>query len=83
MSDRTRLHDLADAGQSPWMDNLRRGWLTSGELASWIDRGIRCDVEGDEPLERRTLGRDRHLEPLTPRGVRTGAGRPDVLHGQG
>src|SRR5262245_26708943 len=23
------------------MDNLRRGWLTSGELAAWVDRGIR------------------------------------------
>jgi transaldolase len=23
------------------MDNLRRGWLTSGELAAWVERGIR------------------------------------------
>ena len=37
----TRLHELHAAGQSPWLDNLRRGWLTSGELAAWIDRGIR------------------------------------------
>src|SRR6185436_6411668 len=28
-------------GQSPWLDNLRRGWLTDGELAAWVDRGIR------------------------------------------
>ena len=41
MSDRTRLHELHDLGQSPWMDNLRRGWLTSGELARWVERGIR------------------------------------------
>ncbi len=41
MTDRTRLHDLHDLGQSPWLDNLRRGWLTSGELQAWIDRGIR------------------------------------------
>jgi len=41
MTDRTRLHDLHDLGQSPWMDNLRRGWLTSGELARWVERGIR------------------------------------------
>ncbi len=41
MTDRTRLHDLHSAGQSPWMDNLRRGWLTSGELARWVERGIR------------------------------------------
>lgn len=37
----TRLHDLHALGQSPWLDNLRRGWLTGGELAEWIDRGIR------------------------------------------
>lgn len=36
-----RLHALHDSGQSPWLDNLRRGWLTSGELADWVARGIR------------------------------------------
>jgi len=38
----SRLHDLYRAqGQSPWLDNLQRGWLTSGELARWIERGVR------------------------------------------
>jgi len=38
----TRLHDLyAEQGQSPWLDNLRRGWIASGELQRWIDRGVR------------------------------------------
>ncbi len=41
MSERTRLHELADLGQSPWLDNLRREWLTGGELARWVERGIR------------------------------------------
>jgi len=37
-----RLHDLhSQQGQSPWLDNLRRGWMTSGELQDWIDRGVR------------------------------------------
>ncbi|MDH3682294.1 MAG: transaldolase, partial [Acidimicrobiia bacterium] len=37
-----RLHDLYDShGQSPWLDNLRRGWITSGELQGWVDRGVR------------------------------------------
>jgi len=39
--DPSRLHALHQQGQSPWMDNLRRGWLTSGELAAWVERGIR------------------------------------------
>lgn len=37
-----RLHDLYDnEGQSPWLDNLKRSWLDSGEIQSWIDRGVR------------------------------------------
>ena len=36
-----RLARLLELGQSPWLDNLRRGWLTSGELQRWVDRGIR------------------------------------------
>ncbi len=36
-----RLAALQTQGQSPWLDNLRRGWLTGGELAGWVERGIR------------------------------------------
>jgi hypothetical protein len=28
----TRLHQLAAAGTSPWLDNIRRSWLNSGEF---------------------------------------------------
>lgn len=36
------LHRLyADHGQSPWLDNLRRDWIESGELQDWIDKGCR------------------------------------------
>ncbi len=38
----TRLHDLFDQQQqSPWLDNLRRDWITSGELANWVGQGVR------------------------------------------
>ena len=38
----TRLHDLYTQGaQSPWLDNLRRDWIDNGELAGWIDKGVR------------------------------------------
>jgi len=38
----TKLQDLyATHGQSPWLDNLKRGWLTSGELRRWVERGVR------------------------------------------
>ena len=37
-----KLNDLhSEFGQSPWMDNLKRGWITSGELQKWVDRGVR------------------------------------------
>ena len=38
----TKLNDLFDQqGQSPWIDNLRRGYITSGELADLVAKGIR------------------------------------------
>ena len=38
----TRLQRLfAEQGQSPWLDNLKRGYLVSGELARMVERGIR------------------------------------------
>jgi transaldolase len=37
-----RLNDLFDVhGQSPWLDNLKRGWITSGDLETWVSRGVR------------------------------------------
>ena len=38
----TRLERLFhEQGQSPWLDNLKRGYITSGELTRFIDEGIR------------------------------------------
>jgi transaldolase len=38
----TRLHDLYDKqGQSPWLDNLRRDFLTNGTLEKLLENGIR------------------------------------------
>jgi transaldolase len=36
----TRLHDLAAAGTSPWLDNIRRSWLESGTFREWVDDGV-------------------------------------------
>ena len=32
---------FSEEGQSPWLDNLRRSWLSTGELKQWIDDGVR------------------------------------------
>ena len=37
-----RLYDLYhEFGQSPWLDNLKRGYITSGQLQQLVERGIR------------------------------------------
>ena len=38
----SKLHELFERqGQSPWLDNLKRDWLRSGEIQQWIDAGVR------------------------------------------
>jgi transaldolase len=38
----SKLTDLyAQQGQSPWLDNMRRSWITGGELERWVERGVR------------------------------------------
>ena len=35
-----RLKQLAAAGTSPWLDNIRRSWLESGEFKGMVNEGI-------------------------------------------
>jgi len=37
----SKLSQLADLGQSIWLDYIRRSLIDSGELQSWIDQGLR------------------------------------------
>lgn len=38
----SRLIDLyGTQNQSPWLDNVRRDWIESGEMQRWVDRGVR------------------------------------------
>ncbi len=38
---KNQLQELLDAGQSVWLDNLRRSMFASGELKRMIERGLR------------------------------------------
>ena len=38
---KTKMQALLDAGQSVWLDYLRRGMTRSGELSALIDKGLR------------------------------------------
>ena len=62
----TRLHDLyAQEGQSPWLDNLRRGWITSGELGRWVDRGVRGLTSNPSIFQKAIAGSDDYTPQLT------------------
>ncbi len=38
---KTKLHEIAQVGQSLWIDNISRSMITSGKLKSLIDQGLR------------------------------------------
>jgi transaldolase len=57
----TSLHDLYDEqGQSPWLDNLRRGWITGGELARWVERGVRGITSNPTIFQKAIAGSDEY-----------------------
>lgn len=55
----TRLTQLfSEQGQSPWLDNLRRGWITSGELENWVAQGVRGLTSNPSIFTNAILGSD-------------------------
>jgi transaldolase len=57
----TKLHDLYyTQGQSPWLDNLRRGWITGGELARWVERGVRGITSNPTIFQKAMSGSDEY-----------------------
>lgn len=38
---KTKLHELADLGQSIWLDYIDRSFITSGGLADYVQKGLR------------------------------------------
>lgn len=67
MNDRLiRLHD--EFGQSPWLDNLQRGFLDSGHLAQLRDQGIRGVTSNPTIFEKAITGSadyDQQFEELS------------------
>lgn len=57
----TRLQDLYDQqGQSPWLDDLRRGWITGGDLTRWIERGVRGVTSNPTIIQKAIAGSDQY-----------------------
>lgn len=69
------LHDLWDeGGQSPWLDNLRRDWIRGGELARWVERGVRGVTSNPSIFQKAIAGSalyDEQFGPLVRGGTST------------
>ncbi len=50
------LHD--DHGQSPWLDNLKRGYITSGQLVALRDAGVRGLTSNPSIFQKAIQGSD-------------------------
>jgi transaldolase len=58
-----RLQALSqEHGQSPWLDNLKRSYLTSGELARFRDRGVRGLTSNPSIFQKAIQGSDDYDE---------------------
>ncbi|HEX9683645.1 MAG TPA: transaldolase [Acidimicrobiales bacterium] len=54
-----RLHRLySEHGQSPWLDNLRRDWITDGTLADRIRSGVRGLTSNPSIFQKAIAGSD-------------------------
>jgi transaldolase len=73
-----RLQDLyTDQGQSPWLDNLKRGWLADGEIARWVERGVRGITSNPSIFQKAIESGDEYTEQLADL-TRSGATIEDV-----
>jgi transaldolase len=69
----TPLQELHDRfGQSPWLDDLQRPSISSGELARWIDQGVRGVTSNPTIFAKAMAGSDcydEQISDLLSRGV--------------
>ena len=71
----SRLRELYEvAGQSPWLDNLKRTWIEDGTLEGWIRRGCR-GITSNPTIFQKAMSSgdayDRDLAELTAGGAGT------------
>ncbi len=52
----SKIHELAEVGQSIWLDYIRRSFITSGELNDWVARGLRGVTSNPSIFEKAIAG---------------------------
>ena len=62
----TKLHELNEAGQSVWLDYIRRSFTESGELQQLIDQGVTGVTSNPSIFEEAMAGSDDYDEAMRP-----------------
>jgi transaldolase len=52
---KSRLHGLAELGQSVWIDSLSRGWLMTGKLARWMEEDALTGVTSNPTIFQKAM----------------------------
>ena len=52
---KSRLHQVAELGQSVWIDSLSRGWLKTGSLAKWMDEDALTGVTSNPTIFQKAM----------------------------
>jgi transaldolase len=52
---RSRLHQVAELGQSVWIDSLSRYWLKSGKLAKWMEEDALTGVTSNPTIFQKAM----------------------------
>ncbi len=60
----TKLHQLAEVGQSIWLDYIRRSFILHGELASLVNQGVRGVTSNPSIFEKAIAGSDDYDDQL-------------------
>ena len=67
----------SEHGQSPWLDNLQRGYLTSGALAALVERGVRGLTSNPTIFQKAIQGSADYDEQFL-REIQKGSTAPDA-----
>jgi len=62
---RTKLQEVAELGQSIWLDYLKRSLITSGELRGYVESGLRGLTSNPAILEKAIVGSDDYDDDIS------------------
>src|SRR6266550_3782516 len=74
---KTKLQELAELGQSPWLDNIRRGFISSGGLQELINKGI-VGVTANPTIFEKAISGSTDYDEAIERLVREGKSSADI-----